>query len=319
MKTGLRSAALAALCSLLLAASASGWFPRDGAEGALTGAGPVPVVGANLLYFIAVGESLAEIARANGVGYEALLRANPGVDPWLPEPSTTLLLPYAGIFPGRPLPGITVNLAEMRLYLLSREDGRFRIRIYPIGIGDEGRETPEGEFTIRRKVEKPGWTVPRDLRLERPELPAQVPPGPDNPLGDFWLEFSDHGHGLHGTNRPYGVGRRLSRGCIRLYPEDIRDLFRRVPEGTPVRIVYRPIKVGIWNGELLVEAHRDYRQAVADPETEVRRQALDLGWEEDLDRGKIRQALTEALGVPVPVASRVRIAGDATAAGPVER
>ncbi len=292
----------ALLCSFSAAAPA--WFPPHSQDGILAGDGPVPVVGTEQFYFVQTGDTLIQLARANGLGYDALHQANPEVDPWLPPSGHLLLLPYETILPGAPREGITVNLADLRLYLVWRKNGLFRVRIYPVGIGDQGWETPEGNFSVLRKVRQPGWSVPASIRKEHPELPREVPPGPDNPLGDFWIGFSPQKHGIHGTNRPYGVGRRVSHGCIRLYPEDIRNLFGLVEVGTPVHIVYRPVKVGIRKGTLFVEVHPDYLRRIADPLGEVMRQAGALGWRAGISRKAILKALAEARGIPVPV-SRV--------------
>ncbi len=287
------------LLLLATAAPASG-----GSTSILTGAGPVPVVGSNQVVFTGRDDTLIQLARANGLGFATLAAANPGLDPWLPGAGRPLLLPYATILPDLPRPGITVNLAELRLYLFRPEEDRMRVSVYPIGIGDEGWETPEGEFAVRCKIERPAWTPPAAIRREHPELPPWVPPGPDNPLGGYWLGFSDTGHGIHGTNQPYGVGRRVSHGCLRLYPEDIRDLYDRVTVGTPVRIIYRPIKVGMRDGVLLVEAHRDYLRQVANPLSEVWQQSQRIGWQGKIDWKAVERVLAEARGIPLPISDR---------------
>ncbi|HEY7746868.1 MAG TPA: L,D-transpeptidase family protein [Desulfuromonadales bacterium] len=277
---------------------------RGGFSSTLPGRSPVPVVGSNQIIFTGKDDTLIQLARANGLGFQTLAAANPGVDPWLPGAGRPLLLPYSAVLPDRPQTGITVNLAELRLYLVWEEVGLQRVRIYPIGIGDEGWETPEGTFSVLRKVEQPVWNPPEAIRQERPELPLRVPPGPDNPLGDYWLAFTPQGHGLHGTHKPYGVGRRVSHGCLRLYPEDIRDLYDRAEVGTPVRIVYKPFKVGVQDGILYIEAHRDYRRKVTDPRSEIARQARLVGWRNALDWPAIERVVAEARGVPVPVSGR---------------
>jgi L,D-transpeptidase ErfK/SrfK len=274
----------------------------------LLGTGPIPVIGSNQVIFTAANDTLMQLARATGLGFQTLAAANPEVDPWLPGADRPLLLPYSAVLPGRPQAGITVNLAELRLYLVWDEAGMQRVRIYPIGIGDEGWETPEGEFAVLNKVKRPHWKPPQSIRQERPELPLLVPPGPDNPLGEHWLGFTPTGHGIHGTNRPYGVGRRVSHGCLRLYPEDIRDLYERAELGTPVRIIYKPLKVGAQDGILYVEAHRDYRQTITDPLAEVERQVKLIGWRNALDRSAIERAIAESRGIPVPVSGRRRAA-----------
>lgn len=297
---------LLVLLVLLLVAAAP---THGGTPSILAGTGPFPVVGNNQVIFTGKDDTLIELARANGLGFQTLAAANPGVDPWLPGAGRALLLPYSAVLPGRPQAGITVNLAELRLYLVREEEGVQQLRIYPIGIGDEGWETPEGEFAVISKLKRPPWKPPQAIRLERPWLPLRVPPGPENPLGDRWLGFTPEGHGIHGTNQPYGVGRRVSHGCLRLYPEDIRDLFERAEVGTPVRIIYQPLKVGVQEGVLYVEAHPDYQRKISNPLAEVERQVKMIGWRHTLDRSAIERAVTESRGVPVPVSSRRRTAG----------
>lgn len=281
---------------------------RGGHPSTRLGTGPIPVIGSNQVIFAATGDTLMQLARANGLGFQTLAVANPEVDPWQPGAGRPLLLPYAAVLPGRPQTGITVNLAELRLYLVREEEGRQRVRIYPIGIGDEGWETPEGEFAVINKLKRPHWKPPPAIRLERPWLPLRVPPGPENPLGGHWLGFTPQGHGIHGTNQPYGVGRRVSHGCLRLYPEDIRDLFERAEVGTPVRVIYKPLKVGVQDGILYVEAHPDYRQKITDPLAEVERQVKLIDWRDVLDRSAIERTIAESRGIPVPVSGRQRAA-----------
>ena len=302
MRTGFTCVLCAYFC--LLPSPLLCWQPPSPAAAFLLDETPAPVIGTAENSPVEEGDTLTRIARAKGLGYNGLVRANPGIDPWLPEPGLPLLLPYTGIIPGPLTPGITVNLAEMRLYHLWRENGRLRARIYPVGIGISGRETPEGVFTISNRVEKPTWIVPPAIGLERPELPRTVPPGPENPLGDFWLGLSRPGYGIHGTSEPFGVGRRVSHGCLRLYPEDIRDLFERVEVGTPVRIVYQPVKVGLKDGALFVEIHHDYSHRLPDPVADVSRQIGELGWQEGIDWKAVGEEIETARGVPRVVSQK---------------
>ncbi len=257
---------------------AAAWYPRLAAQGTVAALRPGVAVGADRPYIVGPNETLMEIARRAGLGFQALAEANPGVDPWLPGVGCELTLPFAALLPPGIGPGITINLAEYRLYLAEPDNGAWRIRIYPIGLGRQGWETPEGEYTIVNKVADPSWTPPASLRAENPELPAAVPPGPDNPLGRFWLGLSAPGVGLHGTNHPYGVGRRVSHGCIRLYPDDIADLARRVPVGTPVRILYKPFKAVRDGDRLLLEVHPDFLQRYPDASAELAATVRDAGW-----------------------------------------
>jgi L,D-transpeptidase ErfK/SrfK len=228
--------------------------------------GWVPVVGSNQVIFTGKDDTLIQLARANGLGYQSLADANPGVDPWLPGAGRPLLLPYSAVLPDRPQTGITVNLAELRLYLVWEEAGLLQVRIYPIGIGDEGWETPEGTFNVLRKVEQPVWNPPQSIRQERPELPLRVPPGPENPLGDYWLAFTPQGHGIHGTHS-FGGRRSAADACgsTRGHPRPVWPA--DVDAGA---VMYKPPG---WWGEgrnSYIEAHRDYRQVITDPKEIVR-------------------------------------------------
>ncbi len=278
------------------------WYPRLEDAGLLQLPRRSVVVGTNKPYVIGWDETLMEIARRAGLGFNALVSANPGVDEWQPRFGTELTLPYATIVPADLPLGITINLAEYRLYLVEKDGAQQRVRIYPIGLGREGWQTPEGEFRIISSIENPSWTRPETIRAEEPDTPNVIAAGPDNPLGTHWLGLSLPGYGIHGTNRPYGVGRRVSHGCIRLYPGDIDDLAGRVGRGTPVKIIYRPIKLAIKDNRLLLEAHPDYLKRGDWSVAEMLKRASALGWQGELDMTLIRQAIELAQGIPVPVA-----------------
>jgi L,D-transpeptidase ErfK/SrfK len=261
------------------------------------------VIGSNESYTIREGDTLTELALKSGLGYEALANANPGIDPWIPRTGDHILLPHASLLPSSAEPGILINTAEMKLYHIHGAEEDMRVRIYPIGIGLDGRETPEGDFSILQKIRAPTWLVPATLRRER-DLPRQIPPGPDNPLGDYWMSISRDGYGIHGTNEPFGVGRRVSQGCLRMYPEDIRILFEEVEIGTPVRIIYQPIKAGIHQGTLWTEVHPDFLGRVKDPEQEIMTQVEALNWRGEIDRSALQKAVRESRGIPVQIAGR---------------
>lgn len=299
MKTILSSTLL---CLFLFCPKGSwSWYPRLEKESYRNQAQPTALIGKHRNYLLGPDETLIELARRSGIGYLALLNANPGLDPWLPPAGTRVLLPYAFLLPPSVQKGITVNLAELRLYYLWEENGQQRVRAYPVGIGSEGWDTPEGDFTIAQHIENPSWTAPATILAAEPGTATSIPPGPDNPLGKYWLGLSTPGYGIHGTNKPFGVGRRVSHGCLRLYPEDIRDLFPRAPKGTAVRIIYQPIKVGLHNGQLFVEIHPDQHQRFSDPVAEVLRQAATLFWHGEIDRQALSQAIAERRGVPITI------------------
>ncbi|MBE0595639.1 MAG: L,D-transpeptidase family protein [Desulfuromonadales bacterium] len=270
-------------------------------ETAVLAESPAPLIGVSRTVPVQGGESLIDMAYREGIGFNNLAAANPGIDPWQPATGTEVVLPTSAILPAGAEAGITINLAEFRLYYIWEEGSRRLARSYPIGIGSEGNDTPEGTFKIVRKVKQPTWTAPASIRRERPELPAVVPPGPDNPLGDFWLELSAKGYGIHGTNKPLGVGRRVSHGCIRMYPEDIRDLFQRVQPGTPVRIIFQPIKVGLRDNTLVLEAHADFLEKSDNPLEEVVRQKRALRWRGPIDFSTVMTILRERRGLPLPL------------------
>jgi L,D-transpeptidase ErfK/SrfK len=216
------------------------------------------LIGESSVYVTKSEENLLEIAREFNVGYVAIVAANPEVDPWLPGDGTTLTLPTVHLLPNTERRGIVINLSEMRLYYFRPNEA---VISFPIGIGSEGRETIVGTTRVVSKRPNPTWYPPPAKRAEDPDLPAAVPPGPDNPLGDFALYLGWPRYLIHGTNQPYGVGRRLSAGCIRLYPEDIARLYPMVSIGTPVTVVDEPVKLGWSKGDLFLEIHPTQAQA----------------------------------------------------------
>lgn len=240
--------ALAVFLVIASTVRASGVFLLDGPSELLTGG--------DMTYTIRDKETLIILARAYDVGYNEITDANRQIDPWVPGRGTRILVPNSWLLPETIDNGIIINLAEMRLYYFFSRDGNKYVSTYPIGIGREGFNTPTGIYNITLKQKDPVWRVPEDIKKEQPELPDFVPPGPDNPLGSYWLQLSVNGYGIHGTNKPYGVGRRVSHGCIRLYPEDIEALAGFVKPETSVRIINEAVKVGMHNKNVYIEVHR---------------------------------------------------------------
>jgi len=206
-------------------------------------------------------DTLVDIARRHGLGYYDLVRANPRVNVWLPGEGTEIVLPSRYVLPPGPRKGLVLNLAEYRMYYFPEaQDGKpAYVYTYPMSIGRMDWETPLGNTTIVAMAKNPAWYPPQSVRdehaAEGDPLPRVVKPGPQNPLGTRALRLGLPGYLIHGTNRPAGVGMRVSHGCVRMFPEDIEFLFDRIRVDTPVRIINVPVKIG-WDGEALVaEVH----------------------------------------------------------------
>jgi len=248
-------------------------------------------------------ESLWEIARKFDVGINEISDANPGIDPIIPKPGTTVRIPTIWILPDVPdRSGIIINITEFRLYYFP-PDSPGLILTYPVGVGDEGKDTPVGTYTVVEKIPNPDWNVPESIRKEKPDLPKVVPFGPDNPMGNYALRLSLSTILIHGTDRPWGIGTRSSHGCLRLYPEDIERLFNLVDEGTKVTIVNQPIKVAACDGKIYVEVHKygdiDYKGMALQL---LRRKGL----LKRVDLVALKIALNEKTGIPIEITQNRR-------------
>jgi len=202
--------------------------------------------------------TLVDMARMHNIGFNEIELANPGIDPWLANPGRRVAIPQLHVLPDGPREGIVVNLSERRLYYFAPHwpdrDGPV-VSTHPVGVGLIDRQTPELITRVSARIDDPAWYPTPEVRAwyrreQGIELPAVIPPGPDNPLGEHALILDADGLMIHGTHRPAGVGMRVSQGCIRLYPEGIANLIGQVPVGTPVRIVNQPARLG-WRGEAL--------------------------------------------------------------------
>ncbi len=206
-------------------------------------------------------DTLLDIARRHGFGYQDMKLVNPDVDTWLPGEGQEIVLPTKFILPVAPKKGIVLNVPEMRLYYyLPKEKGKPQeVLTYPLGVGRAGWNTPYMNTTIIQKKKNPNWYPPESIRKEHEEkgdpLPKIVESGPDNPLGYYAMRLGQPDYLIHGTNRPYGVGMRVSHGCIRLYPEDIEALFSKVSLKTSVNIINQPYKIGVKDNVIYLEAH----------------------------------------------------------------
>lgn len=265
-----------------------------------------PMVGTLQWISVYHEDTLPEIARQHGLGFDEIRHANPGVDPWLPGEGSRVLLPTRMILPEK-REGLVLNVASRRLFHFD-EQGAL-VDTFAIGVGREGWATPTGQATVRAKAKDPVWFVPASIRAEHAEagdpLPRRVGPGPDNPLGGYAIVLDMPGYLIHGTNKPYGVGMRVSHGCVRLYPEDIESLFPRVPVGAAVTIINEPISIAEFDGQLYLEAHPPFEDD----------QTWQGHWEEvqgrllqdsrvasrEIDWDRARMIIESAMGVPLPI------------------
>lgn len=218
------------------------------------------VIGELRRYSAKETDTFVDVARRFGLGYAEMVAANPSVDPWVPALGVDILLPTAHVLPKAQRNGIVINLAQQRLFFFpSGETGV--IATFPIGIGRDFHETRLGETYIAAKRVSPVWIPPPSVRRDKPYLPKAVGPGPGNPLGDFALNLAWPLYVIHGTNQPYSIGRRVSYGCVRLYPEDIEKLFRTVTVGTVVTVVDQPVLLGWLGKTLCLEVHPTQQQS----------------------------------------------------------
>lgn len=204
-------------------------------------------------------DTFVDLSRKYDVGYYELVDANPGVDPWLPKEGTRIVVPTRFILPPGPRDGIVINLAELRLYYFDKANNQ--VMTFPVGIGSEYWPTPTmSNQTITAKAKDPVWRVPPSIMREHEEagqpIPAVWGPGPDNPLGAYAFRTSHPGILLHGTDTPVGIGRRVTHGCVRLYPEDVEQLYYKVPVGASLQIINQPVKAGWDDGKLYIELHK---------------------------------------------------------------
>ncbi|OGO94629.1 MAG: hypothetical protein A3F10_04275 [Coxiella sp. RIFCSPHIGHO2_12_FULL_42_15] len=252
-------------------------------------------------------ETLAGIARQYDVGYFELLAANPHVNPRTLTSGTLLIIPKQFILPNLPHKGIIINIGTMRLFYFPK--GKDYFFTYPVGIGKQDWGTPLGVLSIIQKIADPVWYVPQSIydfrKAEGDPVPHKVPPGPDNPLGDYALRLSKPTYLIHGTNEPESVGVRSSAGCIHLYPEDIKTLFANISIGEPVIIINQPYQANWSNNTLYVEAHlplAEDRNKLADPTMNsldivnaIAKIPMRIDW------GLAQEAIKDHTGIPIAV------------------
>jgi len=277
----------------------------------------VQMVGAATTVPASHAETLTDIARIHGLGYEEIVWANPKVDVWLPGDGTPIVLPTSFVLPGTTRDGIVVNIAEYRLYHYFKRAGQSMVSTYPISIGRMDWATPIGRWSVTARQKDPAWYQAGSIRKEhledgRGSLPEVVPAGPDNPLGQYALRLSAIGYLIHGTNKPVGVGMQVTHGCIRMYPEDIEKLFPQIPVKTPVTIMNQPYKFG-WSGnDLYLEVHpplEDDRSTREREMTALTEQYVLLTRERParIDWQVVEEAYRGRDGIPVKVGSGLAV------------
>jgi len=265
------------------------------------------VVGRLAVIRLEKGDTLPDIARHFSLGINAISAANPGVDVWVPGAGERVTLPLSFILPDAPRKGIVVNLATRRLFQFKEGDNSLVVSTYPVGVGTKERPTPTGQMRVARKAARPTWHVPasiaEDHRKKGDPLPAKVPPGPLNPLGEYALYLSKSGYLIHGTNKPASIGLNASNGCLRLYPENVERLFNDTPVNTPVLIVNQPYLIGQRDGVLYLEVHAPLEESGA-PELEkiqAKLRNIEKKAARPLDWNRVKEVQAEARGIPVPI------------------
>lgn len=265
------------------------------------------VVGDNMSYTTRYEDTFVAIGRIYGLGFRQMMNANPGIHPWVPGEGTEITLPLSYILPQEDREAIVLNLAEFRMYHFLPEKNT--VRSYGVGIGREGWETPQTETRVTSVAANPSWTPPESIRREHAAqgdiLPRVVPPGPDNPLGHYAVRLALPSYLFHGSNKPVGVGMRVSHGCIRLYDGDIEELAHSVKPGTPVRIINEPVKAGWLRGRLFLEVHPPLEEDADKPlpYESVIQAALERRPDHGIavDWDKVRVAVEEQRGIPIDI------------------
>lgn len=258
------------------------------------------VVGRLAVIRLEKGDTLPDIARHFSLGIKEISASNPGVDIWAPEAGGRIMLPLSFILPDIPRNGIVINTAAMRLFHFKENGTSLAVSTYPVGIGSIERPSPMGKMYVARKMTRPTWYVPASIAMDHwkkgDPLPAKVPPGPQNPLGEYALYLSKPSYLIHGTNKPSSIGLRATNGCIRLYPEDIKKLYENTPVNTPVHIVNQPYLIGSHNGVIYMEVHASIEELDTDAldGTYAKLRKMEKESAHPIDWEKVKKALAEA-------------------------
>jgi L,D-transpeptidase ErfK/SrfK len=269
-----------------------------------------PLVGQKQNHRIVPKETLLDVARDAGLGFHELQDANRSVDEWIPPAGQEVEVPTRWILPRTRQQGIVINVPEMRLYLYpqrTKPGDEVLLRTWAVAIGEDDTPTPEGVFTIRSKDKNPTWYVPASIpRSERPQ--RVMPPGPNNPMGEYRIRLSKGLYSIHGTDVPWAIGRQTTHGCIRLYPEDIGEFYTLVKPSMTGIFVYEPIKLGEHDGRVFVEVHDDVYRRFKSLDREAARLVRVSKLTARVDPERLRTAVAERRGVPVDVSRDVQTA-----------
>ncbi|MEC8622750.1 MAG: L,D-transpeptidase family protein [Pseudomonadota bacterium] len=270
------------------------------------------IIGKTGVYFAKHEDTLLDIARLFGLGFVEIVAANQGVSPWIPGQGKKIRIPGAHIIPEGRREGILINISDQRLYWFKENGGT---KSYPIGTGKEAWETPIGSTKILSKQKNPIWFVPESVRKEDPKLPKVIPPGPQNPLGRHAFYLGWPSYLIHGTNIPWGVGRRVSHGCIRMYPEDIAEIFNQIKVGTKVTVIYQEAKLSWIGSQIYLEVHPNRKQNLeleergtlsSDKVSELPYRIKEISGQyfKNVDWRVVRKTELERTGIPVPILKR---------------
>lgn len=268
------------------------------------------VVGQIETVVVSADETLVDVGRANGHGFDALVAANPAVDPWLPEHGAEVVLPALHVLPDAPRRGIVVNVAEKRLYYYPGDNGN-TVEVYAVSVGRGDWKTPLKTTRVTGMVKNPSWFPPESVKAEHAArgdiLPTVVPPGPDNPLGQYVIRLGMPSYYIHGTNRENGIGMQVTHGCIRMYPADIERLANAVPKGAPVYIINQRYKVGWKEGVLYLEVHPALdgpggQEDLNSPSlSKTLARVKEQNPEATIDWGEVWRVRADEQGIPLPV------------------
>ncbi len=301
---------------LILSAAVTAWaagpysirFPAS-----LSGIDPqvVTVVGYTQHHLVKKGEDLLDIARHYGLGYTEIGAMYRQWDPFLPPVGADITIPTLWILPEKHDAQLVVNTGEMRLYYFVQN--ATQVYTFPIGMGVLDFRTPSGKFRVVEKKVNPAWHIPKSLQAKYGM--AVMPPGPDNPLGEYKLTLSWGDYGIHGTHMPLGVGRLVSHGCTRMYPEHVKKLFPLVPVGTQVEYIYEPAKIGFRHGRVYLSVHEDVYYKIRSMVLHVLNMLENRGLMDQVDMQKVMQVVEESNGMPVDITKRTEAVASSDSRG----